>query len=323
MKENSLEVDRRPERFPMINNSMDEALQTRYIYFMRMVWIFKAVLAISVFLLFGLDLAIAQTNVYSWISRVDSSMALASRIIPPEGYSRVETQPGTFEEWLRHLPLKDGKPAVMLYNGEMKGNQSAHFAVLDIDVGDENLQQCADAVIRLRAEYLYSIHSFELIRFNFTNGDTASWRKWIFGYRPVINGNKSRWVKSGLADSSYANFRNYLDCVFNYAGTLSLSKETVKIDNPGQIRIGDIFIRGGKPGTMNPGHAVIVLDMAKNAKTGDIVFLLAQSYMPAQDIHILNNPDHFELNPWYKLNISSALRTPEWTFKMGELNRFR
>lgn len=36
----------------------------------------------------------------------------------------------------------------MLYNGSQKPNQSVHYAVFDIDVGKEDLQQCADAVMR-------------------------------------------------------------------------------------------------------------------------------------------------------------------------------
>ena len=51
------------------------------------------------------------------------------------------------------------------------------------------------------------------------------------------------------------------------------------------MQIGDVFIKGGFP-----GHAVVVLDMAENDRTGQRVFLLAQSYMPAQDIHIMKNP---------------------------------
>ncbi|MDR3713868.1 MAG: DUF4846 domain-containing protein [Puia sp.] len=59
----------------------------------------------------------------------------------------------SFGEWLRSIPLKKDK-TVYLYDGSRKQNQSAQFAVLDISVGKEDLQQCADAVMRLRAGYL-------------------------------------------------------------------------------------------------------------------------------------------------------------------------
>ena len=45
------------------------------------------------------------------------------------------------------------------------------------------------------------------------------------------------------------------------------------------MQIGDVLIQGG-----SPGHAVIVVDMAENPATGEKLYLLAQSYMPAQDI---------------------------------------
>ena len=59
------------------------------------------------------------------------------------------------------------------------------------------------------------------------------------------------------------------------------------------MKIGDVFIKGG-----SPGHAVTIVDIAINPKTNKKVFLLAQSYMPAQEIKILKNPNNSELSPW-------------------------
>ena len=83
------------------------------------------------------------------------------------------------------------------------------------------------------------------------------------------------------------------------------------------MKIGDVFIRGGFP-----GDAVIVVNMAERADTGERLFLLAQSYMPAQDIHLLRNPTDAELSPWYPLTFGDRLRTPEYTFRRDELKRF-
>jgi hypothetical protein len=254
---------------------------------------------------------------FSWLqANFQASNALCARIPPPAGFTRIPPPEGSFAWWLQHLPLKEGRPPVHLYNGKLKGNQEAHVAVMDIDAGSRDLQQCADAVIRLRAEYLFSVGRFDDIAFHFTNGDSASWVRWREGWRPVVNGSSVGWEKRTPEDSSYHNFRKYMDSVFMYAGSMSLSRELKKVRDPKDIQIGDIFIQGG-----SPGHAEIVVDMAANWK-GEKIFLLAQSYMPAQEIHILKNPNDPALSPWYRAD-PGELITPEWTFPAGSLRRFR
>lgn len=260
----------------------------------------------------------ALTNIYPWLEKWRESESLTVRVPPPAGYKRVATAPGTFAAWLRHLPLKQGAPPVLLYNGQEKGNQDAHHAVVDIDVGPKNLQQCADAVIRFRAEYLYSRGMYDKIHFNFTSGDTAWLGKWFAGYRPEIKDNTVRWTRTMAVDSSYENFRRYLEAVFTYAGSYSLSRELQRVGALEEMRIGDVFIAGGFP-----DHAVIVVDLAANPATGKKVFLLAQSFMPAQDIHLLINRREPKISPWYELEFGDSLDTPEWRFDNHDLLRFR
>jgi len=101
-----------------------------------------------------------------------------------------------------------------------------------------------------------------------------------------------------------------------YAGTHSLSKElkSVPLEN---IQIGDVFIQGGFP-----GHAILVVDMAEHLTTKEKIFMLAQSYMPAQETQILKNPTNKNLSPWYSLNFEGQLDTPEWDFNKSDLKRF-
>ena len=247
---------------------------------------------------------------------------LVNRVPPPQRYERTRVAPASFGDWLRNLPLKKGNPNVMLYNGSPKGNQSAHAAVFNVDVGNQDLQQCADAVMRLRSEYLYQASLFNQIQYNFTNGFTANYAKWRSGYRPVTKGNKTTWAKKPKTKgkskpiTAYDDFKLYLTDVFRYAGSLSLSKEMKPIDIA-DMHIGDVFIKGG-----TPGHAIIVVDMAQNPQTGEKLFLLAQSYMPAQDIQLLNNPNNNGLSPWYSADFGEELVTPEWTFGLVMLKTF-
>lgn len=258
-----------------------------------------------------------QARPYPWIEQVHETNRLEARITPPAGFQRLACEYGSFAAWLRGLPLKAGAPQVLLFDGRPKGNQEAHVAVLDLDVGKRDLQQCADAAIRLRAEYLYSRGETDRVTFHFTSGDEASFRRWSEGYRPKVQGSRVEWSKSASKDSSYRAFRSYLDTVFAYAGTRSLAKEMTPVAEAKEIAAGDVFVQGG-----SPGHAVIVLDVAEEASSGRRVFLLAQGFMPAQEVHVLKNPTDAGLSPWYDVKLGDVLETPEWTFQKNDLRRF-
>lgn len=244
----------------------------------------------------------------------ESAAPLRSRIPTPPGFDRLPVAPGSFGAWLRELPVRPGRPAVHLHDGRLKTNQTAHFVVLDVDVGSRDLQQCADAVIRLRSEFLFAGPCEDDIAFDFTSGDTARWTEWRDGVRPNVDGNRVTWQRVAEPDGSYASFREYLETVFTYAGSASLEQELIAVEDPSRPELGDVFIEGGFP-----GHAVLVIDVAQNA-AGERVFLLAQSYMPAQDIHILRSFDR--RNPWYPARSDGVLSTPEWNFHYRHLRRF-
>jgi hypothetical protein len=258
---------------------------------------------------------LSNLNKYLWLSEEKKIKYRIRDIKTPPGYNRIKINNGSFAEWLRYLPLKPKNTPVYLYNGKRKDNQKAHYRVIYIDTGDKDLQQCTDAIIRLSAEYLYSTKQYEEIHFNFVNGFNAEYSRWQNGYRIKVKNNNTWWEKIAEYNSDYKTFREYLDTVFNYANSFSLEKELIKVENINEIKVGNLFIQGGFP-----GHAVIVVDIAKN-KSGNIVFLLAQSYMPAQDMHILKSP--FKFSPWYDINIGRELKTPEWIFKRTDLKRFR
>ena len=210
----------------------------------------------------------------------------------PGGYVRIESDSNLFAAWLRKIKLKTDR-TVYLFNGRKKENQSAQFAVLDITVGKKDLQQCADAVIRMRAEYLFSQKEFGKILFTDNEG-----KEYLF--KPPYN---------------RQHLDTYLDLVFGMCGSASLSKQLTS-SVVKDILPGDILIRGGFP-----GHAVIVMDVATN-KAGSKIYLLAQSYMPAQDIHLLNNPSDKNLSPWYQVTAAEKMVTPEYLFTTNDLKKW-
>lgn len=251
---------------------------------------------------------------YPWLGN-ESYDPLSARVLPPSGFRRVPAAPDSFGAWLRNLPLRRGRPQVRLHDGRLKANQQAHWAVVLVDVGSRDLQQCADAVIRLRAEYLFQRGLESEIAFRFTSGDLASWPMWRDGKRPVVGRTHVVWSSTAARDGSHRNFRRYLDTVFRYAGTASLARELEPVSDPARVEIGNVFVRGG-----NPGHAVLVVDVAENA-AGDRVFLLLQSFMPAQEMHILRRPGSAG-SPWYDASADGPVVTPEWTFERTQLRRF-
>ncbi len=172
----------------------------------------------------------------------------------PEGYVRVPVDKDSFGEYLRNIKLRKDD-TVRYYNGKVLSWQG-HYAVLDIDIGREDLQQCADIVMRLRAEYLYSQKRYSEIKFKY------------------LRDGKYRYYNPKIKLSSY------MRGVYMYANTTSLNKQMKKI-SPNIVQIGDAFITPG-------GHAMIIVDLAVNMYDEKIM-LMAQGYMPAQDIHIVRN----------------------------------
>jgi len=170
------------------------------------------------------------------------------------------------------------------------------------------------AVIRLRAEYLYTnAADRQRIAFNFTSGDRVAFARWAEGWRPVVAGNRVTWARNGARGMDRAQFAAYLEKIFTYAGSQSLERELVQVRDSAKVLGGDVFIQGGFP-----GHAVIVVDTAEDPN-GRRVMLLAQSFMPAQSIHVLKNPAG---GVWYDAAAGDP-ETPEWKFRAGHARRFR
>jgi hypothetical protein len=260
----------------------------------------------------------ALAGPYSWREEaVAAADTLEARLAPPAGFERVPVEPGSFGEWLRGLPMKPEGAPVRLFNGLPRFWSSSNYAVIDIDTGAKDLQQCADAIMRLRAEWLFSLGRKDEIGFDYTNGARVDFARWSQGLRPRENGRKVNWSKRGKPDAGYTSFRKYLEQVFSYAGTYSLARE-LKPVRTGGMAVGDVFIQGGFP-----GHAVLVADMVESRATGERRILLVQSYMPAQDMHVLKN-EAAGGSPWYPADFGDELWTPDWgkPFTAADLKRW-
>ena len=201
---------------------------------------------------------------YAWRDGATGGDTLASRIAPPPGFARPAVAPASFAAWLRGLPLKPAGAPVLLHTGAPKPRQDVHVAVIDIDVGPRDLQQCADAIMRLRAEWLFAVRPPRRYRLQRQRrGKPIAFGRWATGERPQMSGRSLSWSRSAQPDAGYASFRRYMDVVFTWAGTYSLERE-LGPEALAELAAGDLFIKGGFP-----GHAVLVADVAENRTTGE------------------------------------------------------
>jgi uncharacterized protein DUF4846 len=252
---------------------------------------------------------------YAWLDG-EAARTVADSFAVPAGFVRAAAAPGSFAEWLRALPLKPADSGVSLHDGRPVADHGTVAAVVDIDVGRSDLQQCADAVMRLRAEYLFSRRLTGLIGFELYSGERYRFAAFAEGVTPKPSGERIAWQSGPPRDVSHASLRRWLDTVYAFASTRSLAHELRPVGDLGDAAIGDVFIHPG-----SPGHAVIIVDLAVDPD-GRKRALLAQSSTPARDVYILRNTLEPGLGAWFALVEDRPFVTPGRVFAPNELKRF-
>jgi hypothetical protein len=218
---------------------------------------------------------------------------------------------GSWPGFLQHLPTAD--QPIVDYKGNQISNQEKHFAILTYDVGSADLQQCADALIRIRSEYLFSQKKYSSIGFHFNSGIFYSWQDYLQGLRPSFKGRNQILMRSApAAEISHFALRKYLDIVYAYANTVSLCRELKSTD---RFETGTVIIYPG-----HPGHCCMIIDAATVDKQ-DTVFKMVEGYMPAQSIYVLSNPFEPEMSPWYHLG-KGDINTASCSFRSYFLKKF-
>ena len=245
---------------------------------------------------------------YAWLADMEaplpSTVPLSERFPAPAGFERVEVPTGSFSSWLRDLPVRTDRTQVLSYRGERLARPSA--AVLLVDVGSRDLMQCADSILRLHAEYLWSDGRSREAAYRFTSGDETRWADWTRGERFVIRGNQVERKTGAARPSHHGSYRAWLDLVFTYAGTTSLARDTPSPAPASPVAAGDFYVDPGFP-----GHAVLVLDVVEKGTVR--LGLIGQGFMPAEEIHVLKSEQAVE-GTWFPLPDAShpSLATPSW-----------
>jgi len=247
----------------------------------------------------------------------EDGSTIKERVLLPEGFKRVEYVEGSFETYLRNYKLKKFGSKIINYDYTKYYWQQGHIGVLEVPVPKNGLQQCADALIRIRSEYLWDNNRKDEIGFNFTSGDYCSWVKYAEGYRPKITGNNVTFSKVASKNHSKENFYKYLNLIYTYSGTLSLYNELPKVSAAKDLKIGDMLIKGG-----SPGHIVMICDEAIN-EHGEKIFLLFQGNTPAQSVHLVKNLGDSSISPWYHLKKDAVIPVSNYTFYNSKFVRFK
>lgn len=229
---------------------------------------------------------------------------LEARFPAPPGYARVKVEAGSFAEWLRSLPMApEGTPAKSFDGKESLAADDDYLAgVVAIDVGSSDLQQSSDVIVRLHAEYLWSRGERDKISYLSATKLNMPLSRWEKGQRLIPNGANVFWaVKGKPADIDHAEFRKYLDAIFNWANSTSLSARSTPVADPKDLLAGDFFLQ-----TQSPNHVAVVLDLAEKP-SGERVALLGQARNPAESIHVVRPG---KATPWFSVRPPVPVLTP-------------
>ena len=239
---------------------------------------------------------------------------IETKYTPQEGYER--TYNNAYSKFLREFPLKENN-IVKYYDGGEKYNDNIWDAVFDYDIGKKDLHQCADAVLYMRAKYLYTNGLKDNLNYTFLSGYKANYLDFITHYYLVKGSKVSLALRNNTLVDNIETFNKWIEKIWMWSNTESIDKYDSFYVEIKDIRPGDFFIESN-PGSI--GHAINVVDVAVNKTNNNKIFMLSQSYMPAQETQILINPKNGSV--WYSLDEFRDLVTPEWSFTVTQLKRF-
>jgi hypothetical protein len=233
------------------------------------------------------------------------------------GYTVFADEAESWTEWLRLLPLAAPGTPVRNYRGEIvvPGDDEHLAAVVAMDLGTQNVQQGADVVLRLHAEWRWWVKDLRMLYLSDAKVELPL-QKWVAGERLVAREGKPTWIRQAEPKPKldYADFRAYLDSVFTWSDSEALLADSVPLA-PESLEPGAFFLHEGPP-----AEVLIVLDVAASP-AGKRAMLLAQGLNPAEDIHVIR-PNRTSL--WFPVRTDQPVRVPRAkAYSWKELRRLK
>lgn len=191
---------------------------------------------------------------------------------PPKGYTRIVFQNDSYSNWMQNLPVKNSK-SIMSIDRKINWNRLTYnvFFVIDKPLYfKEDLEQCADYAMRFWADY----HKETGKRDNL----------YLFDY----NGSKKYFINS---KKTYIDFLKYS---MSHSNSYSIWNGANKIISEKLIP-GDMFVQNMNGGI---GHVSVVIDAAEN-ETGDRIYLVGYSNLPAQEFHVERALTEYGVSGWF------------------------
>jgi len=213
--------------------------------------------------------------------------------LPSNDYQRIETEKNSFADYLRNLPLKKrGTDVINFRAGVFKAGSDTSVAyVIDMDIISRRLEQCMDILVRLYAEYLWSVKQTDNLILPLPGGYWLKWQDWESGFRPVFKGIEVQMRKSTHTISIEQSYRSYLNTVYSESHTQQFYYAYQSVARE-KVQIGDFIIKKG-----TKGHAIMIVDLAMN-KFGDMIALIGNGDTPACQFFLLN---YQQDRPWIPL----------------------
>ncbi len=253
--------------------------------------------------LLAVEKVTTATVSYPWLAMQPDPITHNINVITPKaGYLRLTAVPGTFGEWVQHLPLKAGNPPVLTYDGVEAPNQYKHAQVVDIDAGKDNLQKSTNAILRLRAEYLFAKDWLWQINFPTKSGNKVDFRS---------------WAKEKKLPTDHMALIEYLNELSPQTDASTLASMLKPVTNIHDMEPGDVMVK-----QTEPSYAVLVMDVVEDPVTKKRYFTLGTSHMPAQDFYVIINPSDSSITPWYSQSPGNTMGMPEGVFQADMLMRF-